>query len=295
MPAPAYAGRADERSEVRLDLIIVTHKGMKLTKKKLIFSGSTIEEYSYDDKPLSYDFTVPEQSRTRSRIVVTDEASKQRKAESQQRSLHRTNSILRRLVNTNAWQWFKKDAVPYPPVFVTFTFKENIQNIKEANKIFSNFIKRLNYAVDENNLLKYVVVIEFQKRGAIHYHTIFFNLKFIKKETLAELWRYGHIKIKAIENVNNVGAYISKYMSKNLADSRLDGLKRYFPSRYLHRPIVIKDHIKATRISKLIPQKFLTKEKDFESSYNGTVGYKQYNLGKKQSIFDILPNLRELL
>lgn len=269
---------------------------MKLTNKKLILSGSTIEEYTYGDRPLSYDFEVPEQCRLHSKIEVVDEESKKRKEDSQMKSLHRTKSILRRLVNCNVWQWFKKEKVPHPPIFVTFTFRENIQNIKEANNIFSKFIKRLNYFIDKRDvLLKYIVVIEFQKRGAIHYHTVFFNLPFIKKEALAKLWGQGFIRIKAIENVDNIGAYISKYMSKNINDSRLEGLKRYFSSRYLHKPIEIKNYSKALKISRLLPKEYLIHEKEFESAYNGKVRYRQFKLKNKQSLFDVIPYLKELL
>lgn len=277
-------------------MIIVTLKAMKLTNKKIILSGSTIEEYDYQERSISYDFIVPKQSRSRSKIIVVDEKSRLRKEESQKRSLHRTKSNLRRLVQANAWQWKKTDGTLYPPIFVTFTFAENIQNIKKANKIFSNFIKRLNYRMkEESDLLKYVVVIEFQKRGAIHYHTVFFNLDFISKDALADLWGQGFIKIKAIENVDNTGAYLSKYMSKDFADGRLDGQKRYFPSRILQRPIEVKDQHRARLISNAIPKKYIVKEKEFESAYHGKVKYTQYKLGKEQNLFDVVPDLIEFL
>ncbi|MDQ3089572.1 MAG: hypothetical protein M3Q24_00245, partial [bacterium] len=138
-------------------------------------------------------------------------------------------------------------------------------------------------------------VIEFQERGAIHYHSIFFNLKYIHKRTLADLWGEGFIEIKAVEHVDNVGAYMAKYMSKNFKDNRLDGQKRYFSSKYLQRPIEIKNQYKATIIAKSIPEKYLVHEKEFESSYHGIVKYRQYKLDKTQTLFDVVANLTEFL
>jgi hypothetical protein len=269
---------------------------MKLTNKKIILSGSTIEEYGYEERAVSYDFIVPENSRTREKIIVVDEESRKRKEDSRQRSLYRTSSNLRRLVQANAWQWKKTTNKPFPPVFLTLTFEENIQNIKEANRVFSHFIKRLNYLMKgKTELLKYVVVIEFQKRGAIHYHTIFFNLDYIKKQALTKLWGQGFIKIKAIENVDNAGAYIAKYMSKNFVDERLDSQKRYFSSRNLQKPIEIKDEFKAKVISRNIPKEYIVKEKEFDSAYHGKVKYVQYKLDKKECLFDVIPNLADIL
>jgi hypothetical protein len=54
-------------------------------------------------------------------------------------------------------------------MFTTLTFRENLHNIKEANYEFLKFIKRVKYKFGD---FKYLAVIEFQDRGAIHYHMI---------------------------------------------------------------------------------------------------------------------------
>ena len=60
--------------------------------------------------------------------------------------------------------------------FVTLTFKDNIQDITITNREFKYFIQRLNYYLyhSKTQLLKYIATWEKQKRGAIHYHVIFF-------------------------------------------------------------------------------------------------------------------------
>lgn len=209
--------------------------------------------------------------------------------------MQRSNSKLRRLVSANAWKWKKPDGSPYPPVFATFTFAEEIIDPKITNKIFSKFIKRLNYEIgyDKKSFLKYVTVIEFQdfsRDGVVHYHTIFFNLPFIIKNLLAEIWGQGFINIHKIDHVDNAGAYVSKYMSKHFEDDRLDGLKRYFSSKGLLKPREILRQSEAEAIASTIPIQYLVKEKEFESKYQGKVVYKQYLLDKTQSLIDVVPD-----
>lgn len=125
--------------------------------------------------------------------------------------------------------------------FVTLTFGNvswDITDVRLCNKAFTKFIMRLKYRYHD---LKYLAVVEFQDangRGAVHYHMLC-NLPFIKKSELAKIWGHGFIKINAIDKVDHVGAYISKYMAENLDDERLCGLKAYQYSRNLEKPIEV--------------------------------------------------------
>jgi hypothetical protein len=133
------------------------------------------------------------------------------------------------------------------PQFLTYTFQENVIDVAVANPIFTNYIKRLNYHTYDSGLssLKYVVVPEFQKRGAVHYHAVFFNLPMINSKRefetgeAASLWGQGFIKKKNITEIPNVGLYMTKYMTKDAADRRLVGKKKYFSSRGLIKPVVV--------------------------------------------------------
>lgn len=66
--------------------------------------------------------------------------------------------------------------------------------------------------------MKYIATWEKQKRGAIHYHVIFFDFPFVAKEKLQDLWTYGFIKINRIDvdSMENRGRYLSKYFGKDL-------------------------------------------------------------------------------
>lgn len=53
------------------------------------------------------------------------------------------------------------------------------------------------------------------------------NLPYIAAKELENIWSNGFIKINAIDKVDNLGAYVIKYMTKDHADERLQGLKAY--------------------------------------------------------------------
>jgi hypothetical protein len=237
------------------------------------------------EKPLPYDFTVSNRG--------SGIGSSESKIEIRKRSMQRTRSILRRLINANAWRWNKPNGEVYPPIFVTLTFAENTQNTKTANFLFSKFIKRLTYYIGEQkkSFLKYVVVTEFQKRGAIHYHAIFFNLEHVRTNVFAKIWGQGFVKMNMINDVSNVGAYVCKYMGKDFDDDRLDGKKRYFCSKRLNKPTSIRDEKRARAIVEKIPKELIKFQKFFETSHQGIVKYTQCQIDKQRSFKEIIPQL----
>ena len=62
-------------------------------------------------------------------------------------------------------------------------------------------------------------------------------MPFIPLVKLQEIWKLGFVFIENIKNVDNVGAYIVKYMTKENADERLQKEKAYLYSRNLDKPI----------------------------------------------------------
>ena len=101
--------------------------------------------------------------------------------------------------------------------FLTLTFAENMTNIEDTNYLFKKFIKKLKYNYNLLNL-KYLAVIEFQQRGAVHYHVLL-NIPYIPHMELQELWGHGFVFINAISHVDNLGAYVLKYMTKDNKDT----------------------------------------------------------------------------
>lgn len=170
--------------------------------------------------------------------------------------------------------------------FVTFTFGGktdfDVTDVNSCNKYWMNFIKRLRRRYKN---FKYIAVVEFQDkngRGAVHYHMIS-NLPYIKKSELAEIWGAGFVYINAIDKVDNIGAYVTKYMNKDLDDERLQGLKAYNHSRGLLEPVELKTWDEGTQsslreINALISNKKPSYSAKYESPEAGTITYTQYNL-----------------
>lgn len=235
--------------------------------KKIIKSGNMVEVYKYENKVL-YGF---EKIKNKcGRICV---ANSENKLLNREKVVKRARTSIRRLVNCNVQKNSK---------FVTLTFKEDIKDLKKANYEFKKFILRLEYKLKIK--VAYLTVIEFQDQnrgGVIHYHTIFFNLPYIQNKELSKIWKNGFIKINRIDNVDNVGAYVCKYMSKDHADTRLIEKKCYFTSKNLKKPVeILRDTIYEKKLSplekdlnSLIPKYANT----FENEHM-TVNYKQYIL-----------------
>jgi len=167
--------------------------------------------------------------------------------------------------------------------FITLTFADNVTTLEEANPLFRAFIRRLNNLFDLK--VKYISVVEFQKRGAVHYHVLFFNLPFFNIHEFENCWGHGYTNVQALHNVRNVSAYVAKYLSKETFDKRLVGQKVFFSSRGLLRSAITRDNIEIE--SKLphyrgvgvILSKNLTIEK-YERK--GIINFRGIQRGRKQ-------------
>lgn len=238
-------------------------------KYKGVWSGDVVELYEYE-----YGVAVGEVVRNR-KGKGTGSPDLDDREKAREKALQRARRELRRLINANVGRHGYKD------VFLTLTFAENVMDVEKANYEFKKFRQRLEYELKRK--LKYVCVVEFQKRGAVHYHVLFFGLPYVPAEAVREVWRNGFIKLNVIDNVDNVGAYVSKYMSKSMVeDERLRGKKCYFSSRGLFKPVekvLEKEEIDRLRAGL---SRFRVYEAEFESEYTGSIRYEQYNLKRKQ-------------
>jgi hypothetical protein len=151
--------------------------------------------------------------------------------------------------------------------------------------MFKQFTKRLRRRFP---LLKYIAVIEFQDkndRGAIHYHMIC-NLPYIKKSELADIWGLGFVKINSIDKVDNIGAYVIKYMTEDTDDKRLCGEHGYLLSKGLERPLEAcswkdEDSELIKHFSGMVDGKTPSYGgTPYESENAGTIIYSQYNLNR---------------
>lgn len=170
--------------------------------------------------------------------------------------------------------------------FITLTFKDtqkfDITDVKSCNKEFDKFIRRLNRHTGKKT--KYVAVIEFQdknSRGAVHYHMVS-DIKYISNKKLSEIWGNGFVRINKIKHVDNLGAYVVKYMNKDTEDKRLMGLKAYNISTGLEKPRRITSWDNEELAKKVFDmyckdEKRLVFHRQYETEQAGTIVYRQYN------------------
>ena len=139
----------------------VHEKQLTFYNKKAIISNNVIEIVEYKENVCEG-------------FKVTNAHGGKKKGASTKRSnnINQSKMNLRRLINAN---------VTGRDLFITLTYKENMCSIEEGKKDFKKFIMRWNYKRKKEGLdaLRYVYVVEFQKRGAVHFHCIFFNVGYI--------------------------------------------------------------------------------------------------------------------
>jgi hypothetical protein len=157
---------------------------------------------------------------------------------------------------------------------MTLTFAKNITDLKTANYIFNQFIKRITYKYPD---FKYLAIPEFQQRGAVHYHLLC-EMPFIHFREITEIWGQGNIDIKTLNDVDNIGAYVCKYLSKDMFDERTFGKKKFFRSQTLLNPVEILGYWAIKFIEKFCSVLTPVFEKVFKSKWVGEIEYFAYRL-----------------
>lgn len=237
------------------------------------------------------------------------ETTAEQQEENRYKVMIRAKNNIKDIVNANAYSWRSKGYKTIRPKFLTLTFKDNIKDLKQANTEYKKFIQRLNRyikkEIDSNYIgVQYVTVVEFQKRGAIHYHVLLFNMPFIEWGIILEKWGLGTAWIAGFKDkfnkevslvydekkdcfmankseVHNIGAYMTKtmeYMAKSFDDDRLKGEKCYFTSRNLKKPIILNDVLKNKKQIEQLVSALSEKNLVFSNAYmNEHIGMCQYN------------------
>ena len=116
----------------------------------------------------------------------------------------------------------------------------------------------------------------------------------LNKKDLEKIWENGFVWIKDLlkakngKPVDNIGAYLVKYMSKNNIDERLMGKKSYFTSKNLNRPEILYENLSLKECfdKYCLYGSHLIFSNNFISKENGKVEY--YEINKKRiGMFDV--------
>ena len=229
-------------------------------------------------------------------------------------SVRQSLSRLRDLLNTNITDVSKCR-------WVTLTYAENMTNPKKLYEDFKKFNMRMRYKGYE---YEYIVCMEPQGRGAWHAHLVMIfegQAPYIENKVMASIWGHGFVKVKKLEDVDNVGAYLTAYLgdmdisdAHNLSNEELNGMRSFglkevevdgikksilkgarlhmYPPKFnlyrfskgIKKPIV--NYETEKKAQKKVSAGTLTFEKtikltDADSQFNNTINYRHYNLIRK--------------
>jgi hypothetical protein len=127
------------------------------------------------------------------------------------KGLYKTFANARGVINANVTDVTKVR-------WCTLTYAENMTDPKRLYEDFEKFNKRFQYYCKQHGYSKpeYIVMMEPQGRGAWHAHLLYIwqdmKAPFIPNEEFRTLWGHGFVRIKKLDNVDNVGAYLTAYL-----------------------------------------------------------------------------------
>ena len=190
--------------------------------EKIIVCGQYVEYVRYNN-PISVE------SRERD-----EESYKQNKNnDKREDSLQRSRRNIRHIIWTNQTEYTK---------FITLTYENTVLDNDVVMYDFKQFIKKLRR---RGYNCPYLYVTEHQKargikennEGCLHIHCVLFSDEIINIKDLNECWRKGITDISACRNINNLGAYVCKYLTKE--EFELFGKNSYHVSRGLKKPEIL--------------------------------------------------------
>ena len=251
--------------------------------RKIIVTNHVIEVYEYEKMPYGSETQKNDAYDALDLEDVKHKRDDDRTDERRNQTVRDARNTTRRLALKNFESGDK---------FLTLTFDpkkysdQNLRDVTFTDDLFKKFIKRFNYRYKTK--LKYIAVREFHKSGRIHYHMLCdWKEELVFEDEIRDyerflgekVWKHGFVDIKQLDRVDNVGAYIIKYMTKNVAIEFFKGKKIYLCSKGLERPFVYRG-----KEAELIIKTYgLDTKKEvftnhYESEYLGNITYTEYNL-----------------
>jgi len=191
---------------------------------KCVVSGDVVELYFYK-VPIKCGKR-DENKKSREEVVENEE----KEIDKRNDNLLRARQSIRRIIWSNQSKYTK---------FVTLTYAQTVLDVKKVRRDITTFVQNMRRKGYD---MKYLYVLENQRErglkednaGCLHVHMILFIDKYIPYEDINKSWRKGQTDIKVIDDINNLGAYVCKYITKdNISDF---GKRCYSCSLGLDRP-----------------------------------------------------------
>lgn len=137
--------------------------------------------------------------------------------------------------------------------FITLTFPYETKELDQKELHQKSFLKFLRYAKNKWKITDYIWKAELTKQGILHYHIT--TNQFIHYQSIKDKWndinrlngylkkfkkKYGHSNpnstdVHAVKKINNIQAYLTKYLSKVDKDARTLQIKTWDASLELKK------------------------------------------------------------
>lgn len=234
---------------------------------KIIRSGTLLERWEYQIAPDFERLSEPKEKKKRSRAI-----------ERRDDNIKACRQAFFRLVRANLFE-------ERPPILLTLTYRENKTDIAEAYEDFTRFGKRMRTAYGSG--IAWVAVPEFQKRGAVHFHVLVFNIDngIVEAErrtrAIANIWGNGFVDAIKTDGNAKLSTYLAKYMQKAMHDPRLLGKRAYSASRNVLRPVHLNTPFQISHAYQewdLVEGEGLVKAREYDTLFLGRCLYKQFVL-----------------
>lgn len=109
--------------------------------------------------------------------------------------------------------------------WLTLTYAENMTDPVQLQRDFKHFNTRCR---ERFGHYEYITAAEPQGRGAWHLHCVLiFDEKapYMPNDVVADLWKRGFVTVKRLDDVDNVGAYLTAYLGDmDLDEARAHGI-----------------------------------------------------------------------
>jgi len=277
----SMAGNAARRCSFGLVNNSISSKEDRMNPRhKSMVAGSFLETFEFqipvdrNPRPIKIRIRKPPELCTEEYLKELAEASD-----------HRAISRIRSLICGNFDMEFVK--------FITLTFAPdlpfNTQNLKICNEKKKTFIKKVQKIYGN---FKYLIVPEYQQRGAVHYHIIA-DLPILGLQWLEKTWGYGRTQIRAWQNKRDIDSYhyltksLTRYVSKTFKNHEFKGLRRFYASNNLIKPQVYYGQESVT-LNNHCDNLGMVPIDDYEFSipYQGYVRYRSFRVKKHITLGD---------
>ena len=274
-----------EMASLLLDSRLITPVRFKKYSFKIVRCGDYLQVYYYNK---------PREIKDVEKLDIDNLKKKSRSVSSipgkiEERNVIRTKLNCQRLAKANAKEWKS---------FITLTYKECMQDVKQAKKDLEYYVSNIKKVKKD---FKYIAIPEFQTRGAIHFHLLT-NLEhdseFIpkrpkirvynkKKKIYREIeyynlkyWNKGFSDSEKVDgDIKKVVGYISKYMTED-CDERLFNFRRFSSSQNLEKPVTefisMRDDHSRQWLIKQLEGKDLIYSNQYNDVFNNSVEFKEF-------------------